>query len=153
MTAAGEPITQAGHWTMRPRPNIVLTIVWTFLLLFLLAVTRPLPWVSLAMGLACGGVAGELQRRSFQLSSDALFRATTAREIRETLRSRAPGKLYIAVYWIFSVFFVLLPMLRVGWMGSYAFMAPLIAHFAFTMVRDGLTLVPILRMTQGTQPR
>jgi hypothetical protein len=134
---------------MRPRTNTTLPIVWAVLLLVVLLVARPLPYLFLLEGLVFGAIGGALQRRSFVLSGRELFRATKSIDIREILRGRAPGRLYILVYWLFSIFFVLLPMLRVVYFGLGALMGPFLALFAFNLVRDGSTLPSVIAMEKA----
>lgn len=125
------------HTTLQPKTQMVLMSIWSAVILAVLVVASPRPWLFLGIGAGFGLLGGILQLRAFRESPARFVAAKTAVEVRRAISASRFGRLYIYTFWLSQIaifalsFFLLGGRAIVGFIGGYA---------SFSLVRELLTL-------------
>jgi hypothetical protein len=139
------------HWTLRLPANIALLLGWAAVVSVAVHLSATVPVGFLAAGTIFGVFGGLLQWLAISRARNEFAQATTAFEVRRVLRRTLPGKIYLVVFWGFSMVAVLAPLVSIGLapLGARAILGPLAAWGTFKLVRETITLFPVARFAEA----
>jgi len=135
------------HFTLRPRFNARLCILWGAALVGAWALAAAPPGIPTICGSLAGWLGGFLQLTSIREADDRFRESKTAVDVRNALQSTRAGKLYLLLFWVSGLCLI-------GWVISKS--GPLLvmtttllsAYSAFALLRELVTLPATLRLAE-----
>lgn len=125
------------HASLTPKANVRLIALWaTIALLVAVFLAQAQLWLLFVIGSLLGIVAGLMQLRAINESSEELVAADSAMAVRRALKRSGWGKAYLVCFWLSSIGIVVVAIVVLksemfsGWLAgysSYAFARELVA--------------------------
>jgi hypothetical protein len=130
------------HTTLKPKTNIILSVVWGLAILTILYFSRPTPIIFFLLGGFLGGLGGIMQILSIKESKNAIISASSMLEVRKALASTRWGKRYIRFLWISNIGFIVLAL----YFQVNLIFNVLAAYCSFCFIREIVTLKTIFEL-------
>ena len=126
------------HASLKPATNFILLAVWCAVVIAIITLLSPVPWLFIALGLPVGAWAGTLQLHALRETPAVFLKTRTMMDVRDALRSSSSGRLYGRVFWILMLFLLILAI----WLQPrrQVSLGILAGYCSFSFARDLLSL-------------
>lgn len=126
------------HYTLTPRYNAFLIGLWSILLIILVLVVKPVPILSVLVGVGGGFAIGFLQMQAIQTDPSRFARAQSALEVREAIRSSKTGQPAIVLQYVIGALIFICGLIS-GITGYPLLLYWLAGYIALMLMREILT--------------
>ena len=124
------------HKSLSPETNARLLAIWAVVVLAVVFIASPIPWLFLGLGTVFGAIAGTIQLRALRETAASLLTTQTLMEVRRVFRSSRSGRLYLHVFWACMV---VLFVLAFALLHGRAYVGLLAGQAALAFTRELLT--------------
>ena len=133
------------HWTLNATFSTVAGPVWAIVVVAVVALSSPHPWLPAVVGGICGALVGRFQSLSLAEAPASFVAAESALSVRAVLRSTPSGRRALWIQWLSLVPIVGTALLQ----PANAVAGALAGYFALMCVRDLLTAPATRRLASN----